>query len=144
MFYKKNITTNYFSAVPSCCESQPCLSSISLFWQLNLKKSHKMLPFCRGPLVSQYIHCVRIFPSLKQNNFFLNYSKPCRQTVEKMYLHRSGSFISVVCSGITVLWCSVVVHSAVLSCTCWCSWHLRRHKNKNRNIKTKNPEISRF
>ena len=44
-----------------------------------------------------------------------------------MYLHRSGSFVSVVCSGITVFQCSVVVHSAVLSCTSWCSGHLRTH-----------------
>ena len=35
-----------------------------------------------------------------------------------MYLRRSDSFVSVVCSCITVFQCSVVVHSAVLSCTC--------------------------
>ena len=44
--------------------------------------------------------------------------KPSRQAVERMYLYQSGSFVSVVCSGITVLQCSVVVHSAVLSYTC--------------------------
>ena len=71
--------------------------------------------------------------------------KSSRQTAEWMYLHRSGSFVSVVCSGITVFQCSVVVHSAVLSCACWCSWHLRTHiKTINRNIKTKSPKTSRF
>ena len=55
--------------------------------------------------------------------------KPSRQAVERMYLYQSGSFVSVVCSGITVLQCSVAVHSAVLSYTCWCSWHLRTHIN---------------
>ena len=50
----------------------------------------------------------------KQNKF----KKPSRQTLEWMYLHRSGSFVLVVFSGIAVLQCSVVVHLAVLSCTC--------------------------
>ena len=43
--------------------------------------------------------------------FFKTFSKkPSRQAVERMYLYQSGSFVLVVCSGITVLQCSVVVH----------------------------------
>ena len=47
-----------------------------------------------------------------------DYSITKNKTAESMYLHRSDSFVSVVRSGITVFQCGVVVHSAVLSCTC--------------------------
>ena len=41
------------------------------------------------------------------------------------YLCLLSYFLS--CPGITVLLGSVVVHSAVLSCACWCTWHLKWH-----------------